>query len=170
MRAQNKHINNNYNQIANYYFKIPRMLNFKEISKENLFPIIKLKVKEEQEDQVAKNIISIVQGNYEEKSWFRGIYFEDTPVGFVMLELDTENSKYSVWRFMIDKEHQGKGYGKQAIEMIKEVIKEKFPDAKEIYLSYVPKEKNGADGFYKKIGFQDTGKLDNGEKVMCFTY
>lgn len=146
------------------------MVNFKEITKENLFPIIKLKVFEHQKDQVADNVISIAEGNYSEDAWFRGIYDDDTPVGFVMLSLEPENNEYCVWRFMIDQNHQGKGYGKATMDLVKKIIKEKFPEAKEILLSYVPKEENGADGFYKKVGFEETGKMEGGEKEMRFVY
>jgi len=146
------------------------MVEFKEIDKENLSSILKLKVFENQMDQVASNAISIAQGHYDEHAWFRGIFADDQPVGFVMLYLDDKEKDYSVWRFMIDKNHQQKGYGKAAMDLIKKVVKEKAPQAKEIQLSYVPKEKGGADNFYKKVGFKDTGKMDEGEKLMVFKY
>ena len=146
------------------------MIHFKEITKENLVPIMRLKVFDHQKDQVANNAVSIAQGNYEEMAWFRGIYNDDIPVGFVMLEFDLEKDTYWVWRFMIDQNHQGKGYGKAAMTLIKNVVKEKFPQATEIFLSYVPKESGGADDFYRKMGFEDTGKIEGKEKVMRFEY
>ncbi len=146
------------------------MVNFKEITKENLLSILRLSVFDNQKDQVASNAVSIAQGNYEETAWFRGIYNEEEPVGFVMLEFDHKNKEYGVWRFMIDKNHQGKGYGRAAMELIKKVIKEEVPEVSEIYLSYVPKEEGGADDFYKKVGFEDTGEMSGDEKVMCFKY
>lgn len=146
------------------------MVHFKEITKENLWAIVKLKVFEHQEDQVATNLISIAQGNYEDNAWFRGIYDDEVPVGFVMLALEPEKNEFDVWRFMIDKNHQGKGYGKAALNLVKKVVKEQFPEAKELGLSYVPKEKDGADGFYKKLGFEDTGEMEGKEKVMRYVY
>lgn len=146
------------------------MIHFKEITKENLSIIWKLEVFEHQKDQVATNGWSIAEGNYNETAWFRGIYNDDEAVGFVMLYLDDKEKEYGVWRFMIDKNHQGKGYGRASMDLIKKVIKEKIPDVKEFSLSYVPKEKGGADEFYKKVGFEDTGEISDGEKVMCFKY
>jgi len=146
------------------------MVEFREITKDNLIEIIDLKVHDYQEDQVASNAISIAQGNYSEEAWFRGIYKGDEPIGFVMLHLDYEKKEYGVWRFMIDKKHQGKGYGKASMDLIKKVIKELAPDADKIDLSYVPKEKGGADEFYKKVGFEDTGEMLNKEKIMVFKY
>jgi len=146
------------------------MIHFKEITKENLLSILRLKVFDEQKDQVASNAVSIAQGHYDETAWFRGIFNDDEAVGFVMLEFDDKEKEYGVWRFMIDKNHQGKGYGMASMDLIKKVVKEKVPDAQEIYLSYVPKDKGGADGFYIKAGFEDTGKMSGEEKVMCFKY
>ncbi len=146
------------------------MVEFREITKDNLIDIMILKVHDHQKDQVASNAASIAEGNYSENAWFRGIYKDDKPVGFVMLYLNHKEKEYDVWRFMIDKNHQGKGYGKAAMELIKKVVKELAPDAKEIELSYVPKEKGGADAFYKKVGFEDTGKMLDDEKVMVFKY
>jgi len=128
---------------------------------------MKLKVKDDQQDQVAPNSISIAQGNYSDKAWFRGIYFDDTPVGFVMLSIDKEKKEYWVWRYMIDKNHQGKGYGKAALLQVINFMKT-LPDIKEILLSYVPKE-NGADAFYLKVGFIDTGKKIEDEVIMKYT-
>ena len=125
-----------------------------------------LEVKEEQKDQVAPNPVSIAEGHYSDEAWFRGIYFNDTPVGFVMLWIDKEKPKYWVWRYMIDKNQQGKGYGKAALIQVIDFLKT-MPNIEEICLSYVPKE-NGADAFYTKLGFIDTGEEKEGEILMKY--
>jgi len=142
------------------------MVNFIQITKENLSSIMKLSVFDHQKDQVAPNAVSIAQGHYDENAWFRAIYNDTEAVGFVMLHLDDNY----VWRFMIDKNHQGKGYGRAAMDLIKKEMKEQVPTITELYLSYVPKEKGGAGEFYRKLGFEDTGKVSHGEKIMCFKY
>ncbi len=160
----------NKNQLK-LQFKNPFILiEFREITKANVTIIIDLAVNDYQEDQVFSNAISIAQGNYNEKAWFRGIYKGDQPIGFVMLYLNHENKDFGVWRFMIDKNYQGKGYGKASMDLIKKTIKEIAPEATKIGLSYVPKEKGGADEFYRKVGFKDTGKMIGKEKLMSFKY
>ena len=144
-----------------------KMINLQIITKDNLSPIMKLKVKDDQQDQVASNAVSIAQAHYSDKAWFRGIYFDDTPVGFVMLSIDKEKKEYWVWRYMIDKNHQGKGYGKAALLQVIDFMKT-LPDIEEILLSYVPKE-NGANAFYTKVGFIDTGKKIEDEVIMKYT-
>ena len=47
---------------------------------------------------------------------------DDKLVGFTMfafdVDFDNPNDRYWLWRFMIDRELQGKGYGSAALEMI----------------------------------------------------
>jgi len=139
-------------------------ITLKEISSENFWPVIKLKVREDQGTFVASNAISIAEASFTQESWFRAIYADADPVGFVMLYLDESTPEYSLWRYMIDKDHQGKGYGIQAMKIVINYIRD-LPGAKEFFLSYVP-----ADGdpspFYQKLGFIETGEWDDDEKIM----
>ncbi|MCP4123494.1 MAG: GNAT family N-acetyltransferase [Bacteroidetes bacterium] len=141
------------------------MISLREVNKDNIIKILNLKVYEEQQDQVATNAISIAQGSVHEEAWYRGIYADDVPVGFVMLSLNTIKKEYWIWRYMIDKEHQGKGYGKAALEQVVDFMRTQ-PDIKEIKLSYVPKEKGASDKFYANCGFIDTGEKEEGEIIM----
>ncbi|CAM4289849.1 GCN5 family acetyltransferase [Bacillus manliponensis] len=66
----------------------------------------------------------------------------------------TPNSENNYWigGFQIDKELQGKGYGKQALNKIIEFIKETHHKCKVISLT-VEKENEQAIALYKKTGF-----------------
>lgn len=68
-----------------------------------------------------------------------------------------------MWRFMIDKGHQKKGYGKEALGLILDHVRT-LPQAKELKLSCVPGE-NGPEEFYIRLGFEFTGEIDEGEKI-----
>ena len=85
-------------------------LSLREITKETVRSILKLKVAEGQEDLVGDNGNSLAQALFEEKAWYRGIYAGDEPVGFIMLSIDREKPEFYLWRFMIDAAQQGKGY------------------------------------------------------------
>ena len=79
------------------------VVSFQEITKETLRPILDLNVREDQTHFVAPNSVSIAQAHFEpEHAWFRAIYADETPVGFLMLYDDAEKSEYFLWRFMID--------------------------------------------------------------------
>lgn len=103
-----------------------------------------------------------------------GIYADDAPIGFLMLGYDEipgeENlpivkGNYCIWRFMIDKHYQGKGYGKEAMKLAIEYVKT-FPcgPAKICYLSYEP-ENLVAARLYQSFGFEETGEYDGEEKI-----
>ena len=136
----------------------------REITKETVRQILRLKVKPEQENFVAPNAVSLSEALFEEKAWYRAIYAGDEPVGFVMLFDDGEKAEYYLWRFMIAAEHQGKGYGAEAIKLLIEYVKTR-PNAKLLELSYVP-EKGGPEHFYLKLGFKNTDRVEHGERVM----
>ena len=137
----------------------------REITKENLRDIFKLKVAPEQERFVAPNAVSIAQAYFDrDVAWFRAIYADDTPVGFVMLHDEPAERKYYLWRFMIDHRFQGKGYGAQALEEVIAYVRQR-PGAQEFLTSVVPGE--GSPGpFYEKLGFAYTGEIEEAERVM----
>tara|TARA_X000000368_G_scaffold409307_1_gene391047 strand:- start:782 stop:1231 length:450 start_codon:yes stop_codon:yes gene_type:complete len=139
------------------------MINLRDITKKNLFSIIDLNVREDQKDQVASNSVSIAQAHYSKSAWFKGIFNNDIAVGFVMLDLIKEENKCFLWRFMIDEKHQGKGYGKLALNQVIDWVRS-LEAFEEIRTSYVP-TKNGADGFYEKFGFIETGKLEDSNEI-----
>ena len=119
--------------------------------------IIDLNVKEDQKDYVALNSVSIAQGHYSKSAWFKGIFYDDRPVGFVMLDLIEEENKCFLWRFMIDREYQGKGFGKIALTQVIDFVRS-LNLYTYIATSYVPAE-NGAGGFYKNFGFIESEEI-----------
>ena len=111
---------------------------------------------------VAENVESLAEAYVaQEKAWPRGVFYKDIPVGFVMLEIDGE--KYYLWRFMIDRRFQGRGFGKRAMELVLEFVRSQ--NATEMTLSYVP-GKGNPSGFYAQFGFEETGEVDDDELIM----
>jgi len=138
----------------------------REITGETVTTICKLSdtMPEEQTKMVAPNAVSIAQAHFSENAWFRAIYADDTPVGFIMLWDDPEKGEYFLWRLMVAAEYQRKGYGRRAIAQLVDYVKTR-PGAKELKASYVPME-GGPKGFYHKLGFEETGEISHGEHVI----
>jgi diamine N-acetyltransferase len=136
----------------------------REISSETLGSILRLNVGQSQQHFVAPNSVSIAEAHFEPKSWFRAIYADETPVGFVMLYVDRDTHDYYLWRYMIDARYQGLGYGKRAMERLIDHVRT-LPGARELRLSYVPGQGSPLT-FYRKQGFVDTGEIDHSELVM----
>ena len=70
---------------------------------------------------------------------------------------------YELCRFMIDRKYQGKGYGKEALQLIINDMKNEF-HCNEIYLSVDP-ENVKAKHIYQQFGFYSTGKVVDEEEV-----
>ncbi|HCF27832.1 MAG TPA: spermidine acetyltransferase [Cyanobacteria bacterium UBA11049] len=138
-----------------------------EINKDNWRECIRLKTTEEQEKFVASNLYSLAQSRFYPSSVPLGIYHNDTMVGFVMYdrtESGYQNSGYYLWRLMIDKNHQKKGYGKAAMQGVIKLLQQK-PDCKEILIGYKP-ENLVAEKLYLSLGFQKTGLIEDGDVLV----
>lgn len=139
-------------------------ISLREVTRDNLRAVLRLKVRSDQVHLVANNAVSIAQAHfYPETAWFRAVYAGETPVGFVMLEDDRSARRYTLWRFMIDEKYQVMGYGSRALELVAAHVRT-LPDATALYTSYVPGANTPA-AFYHKFGFVDTGDVDDGEIV-----
>jgi diamine N-acetyltransferase len=139
-------------------------VSLREITKETVRSILDLKVSEEQERFVASNARSIAEAYFAEEAWFRAIYADETPVGFVMVSEAPEKGEYFLWRFMIDARYQGKGYGRRALELVIQYVRTR-PNAKELLTSHV-KGNERAGHVYRKVGFEYTGEVWGIELAM----
>jgi diamine N-acetyltransferase len=136
----------------------------REITAETVRAICALEVAPAQRGLVAPNAVSIAQAHFEPKAWFRAVYAGETPVGFVMLHDDPEAEEYFLWRFMIAAEHQRKGYGRRALDLLVAYVRGR-PGARALGSSFVPGD-DGPGEFYRRYGFVETGEVDEGEVVI----
>lgn len=140
------------------------MVTLREITEDTVREICGLAVSPAQEKFVAQNGTSIAQAHFSDKAWFRGIYVDETPVGFVMLEVDHDKPEYYLWRFMIDARYQRKKFGHAALALVIQHVAS-FPTATELLTSVV-EHPDGPQGFYEKVGFRMTGEYEDGEAMM----
>ena len=136
----------------------------REVTADTVRKITDLEVSAEQKGFVAPNAVSIAQAYFEPKAWFRAIYADDEPVGFIMLYDDADKPEYYLWRLMVAADHQRKGIGRRAVELLIDYVKTR-PNATELLTSFVP-EPGGPEPFYRSFGFVDTGEVDDGEVVV----
>ncbi|MBR0137686.1 MAG: GNAT family N-acetyltransferase [Erysipelotrichaceae bacterium] len=141
------------------------------VNDDNRDAILALSVREDQ-PFVATNKVSLRQAdeaNEEEPGVARpfGIYADGKLVGFCMFavnpEDDDEDDRYYLWRFMIDKNEQGKGYGQAALEEIIRYFRNLGADR--LVLSTEPENEQGIH-VYEKAGFRKTGFVSDGEEVL----
>ena len=129
-----------------------------------------LEVSDLQKQYIASNRKSLETASSEE---FReiarpfAIYADEKLVGFTMFAFELTspdpNDRYWLWRFMIDKNLQGNGYGSAALEKIIDYFRSHGAD--HILLS--TKESNtSALSLYRKYQFTETGEMNEDEIVL----
>ena len=148
-----------------------KMLHLKTITKDNWIHAISLRVREDQVNFVASNAVSLAQLNFLDNFHAKGIYYGEEMVGFALYGIDEDDHEYWIYRMMIDAKHQGKGYGKEAVKLVIEDIKNLKEDRHQtITLSYEPGNAH-AKRLYEKIGFKEVdGLIIEGEQVSRFTF
>ena len=147
------------------------MLHLETITKDNWGKAISLRVREDQVNFVASNVVSLAQLNFLENFHAKGVYFGEEMIGFALYGIDEDDHEYWIYRMMIDQKHQGNGYGKEAIQLVIDDIKRMKEDHHlTVTLSYEPAN-NHAKRIYEKMGFQEVeGFMVDGEQVARFTF
>ena len=141
-----------------------------------------LKVTRNQRNYVASNLCSLAEAYVAITNKGTAMPFaicrNGKPVGFLMLgygvsedeDIDNEDpefvkiiqSSYCVWRLMIDKRYQGRGYGRKAMQLALDYIRT-FPCGKAelCWLSYEP-ENEVAKKLYASFGFVEMPQFYKG--------
>lgn len=142
------------------------MINLRQITKENIDEVLSLRVNDEQKTFVSTNSESLAQAYvYRETAWPFAVYEDDTLVGFIMMGYYDTKQYYTLWKFMIDEKYQNKGYGRQALKLGLDFIKDKFGQV-DIYTGVAVGNKV-AKGLYESVGFADTGLREFGMEELC---
>lgn len=136
------------------------------INERNYETVFALEVTDEQRNFVASNMRSIAQAFVYKGAEPYAIRSGEEIVGFAMLyplAVEGEPSVVNLVRIMIDRRHQRRGLGRQAIETIVKNARRR-PGVEVIQLSVIP-ENRAAIRLYEAAGFRDTGQFVDGEKV-----
>jgi GNAT superfamily N-acetyltransferase len=102
--------------------------------------------------------------------WFRGVYADDVAVGFVMISWNCPHDPPNIigpwflWKLLIDERHQRRGYGREVVRRIAEVVRAE--GGTELLTSCVEGPGGPAD-FYRGLGFLPTGELHDGEVLLA---
>jgi diamine N-acetyltransferase len=140
----------------------------KPITSENWRECIRLEVAEGQENWVAPNVQSLAESAFEPDAGLvpLGVYDGDTMVGFVMYGYPRYQGRniWAIFRLMVDKSHQGNGYGRATMEQVIQKISAQ-PDCTEIYISYQP-DNTIAAKLYASMGFLNEGEMVDDEILV----
>ncbi|MCL2377186.1 MAG: GNAT family N-acetyltransferase [Defluviitaleaceae bacterium] len=158
------------------------MIALQPVTWHNIGDVIDLKIHESQEGFLAPNVYGIAQAYV---AWAANghqpitlaIFKNDDAIGFAMLEYKTAEENeyknnshpyYYLSNFMIDKNHQGKGYGKAALKEVIKYLHTAKPQlaAASIYLSYKPNNAI-ARRLFASVGFVETGETEDGDDIVA---
>lgn len=155
------------------------MVHLEEVSSKNIEEVLNLSVAEPQKEFVTDNRTSLEELDNTCKAngqgFAFGVYDDDRPVGFVMIGYDTDEAwenppaiakgNYSLWRLMIDRKEQQKGYGSQALKLAMDFIRTfPFKKAQYCWTSYDP-HNIIAKRLYLSYGFEETKDMDQDEVI-----
>ena len=141
------------------------MLRLVEIDRYNFRSVLNLSVFPEQETLVASNEYSLAQAYAQPECVPLGLYIGNTPVGFAMYCLDPEDRQYWIDRLMIDRNHQRKGYGREAMRLLISRIRALADERHTyVYISF-EHENSAAKSLYESLGFVPDGREIDGETV-----
>jgi GNAT superfamily N-acetyltransferase len=147
------------------------MITLREITEDDAPSVLALRLAPGQERFVSTVADSLAEAEQhpEGNPWFRAVHADGRPVGFVMLSWDVEprppeiNGPWFLWKLLIDHRHQGKGYGREVVRQVVELVRAQ--GGTELLTSHVPGE-GGPAGFYARLGFVATGDLDPDGEIL----
>lgn len=123
-----------------------------EITVDNWQECIQLCVADEQAELVPGNLYSIAEAQFYPDAVPLAIYNDaGQMVGFVMYGIDVTSGKWKVFRLMIDRAYQGRGYGRAAMNQVIARLAAQ-QSCGEVLISYKP-ENDAARQLYASLGF-----------------
>jgi diamine N-acetyltransferase len=147
------------------------VVSLRELTEDNRAAVLALRVAPEQErfvGTVPEALADAAQYPHA-NPWYRAVYVDDEPVGFVMLSWNVEPQPpdiigpWFLWKIIIDRRHQGRGYGAEVVRQVTRIIRAE--GATELLTSHVPEE-GGPAGFYARLGFVPTGDRDGAGEII----
>jgi diamine N-acetyltransferase len=117
-----------------------------------------------QENLVADNASSLEEADEDEDARPRAVFAGGALVGFLMYDATSDDDNAQIYRFMIDRAFQGRGYGKAALQLVLAEIKA-LGHIRRVSICYEP-ENEGARQLYAKAGFVEEG-LDEDDEMIA---
>ncbi|WP_153731488.1 GNAT family N-acetyltransferase [Sporosarcina obsidiansis] len=140
-------------------------LHIREVTSENWLEIASLSVNNSQKNFIESNSFSLAQSKFEPEWKSVGLYDKDQLIGYAMHGRDKTSGNVWLDRFMIDQNHQGKGYASRFLALLLTEIQQHYR-CEMIYLSIYPDNKK-AQRLYEKFGFVLNGKIDDVGEFPC---
>jgi diamine N-acetyltransferase len=142
------------------------------VTRETLWPLIDLSVRDDQRDLVSSNMKTLAEAPYEPGAIVWGLWDGEDPVG-LMAMVDPSGVRLHgpclvpdaayLWRLMIAADRQGRGYGSQALQIA--VATTRAWGAVHL-VTGVNDTPHGNRGFYERHGFRSSGVVEEDDLLL----
>ncbi|MET9319430.1 GNAT family N-acetyltransferase [Streptomyces sp. NPDC003038] len=141
------------------------------VTEQNFEAVCAIRVHPDQAHLVSPVVKSLAEAYvHGEAAWPRAIVDGDEVVGFVMAfldiawapDLDPADIRSGIWRLNISAAHQGKGYGRFAVQAVTTELRRR--GATRAYVTWEPGP-GTPEPFYLGLGFRITGEVSGGQAV-----
>jgi diamine N-acetyltransferase len=139
------------------------MVLLRSVTAENWKACANLMLSKGQENFVPSNLYSIAEAQFYPQSRSRAVYANDDLVGYALYGIDETTGLWRIFRLMVGEKFQGKGYGREAMKVILEDIKE---EAKVVLVRY-NLENEVARQLYESFGFKEIGRTETHATAQC---
>jgi len=137
-----------------------------EVNKSNWRDCINLELKPEQEGNLASNAATLAQSKFEKDMVCLAVQRQAKVIGMMAYRREDEpdvTNLYWLFRFMIDKNYQSSGYGKHALALLAQRLRQ----AGGMYMRTMHTPNNiQASQTYLSFGFRVIGELDDGDTLL----
>jgi diamine N-acetyltransferase len=142
-------------------------LRLAKVTRDNVRAACALEIRPEQKGTVAPVAVSLASAyTVPDIAWPRLVFDGDQMVGFIMGAFDPDGEvelyRSFLWRLNIGAEHQGKGYGRFAVEGL---CSEALRRGQRRLVTTWSQHEHGPEAFYLRLGFRPTGEHHHGEIV-----
>ena len=133
------------------------------VTEANRALVASLELAPEQIDFVASNANSLHEAKSDRDARPRVVMAGDHVVGFLMYEAPKDDDEARIYRFMIDRIWQGRGYGKSALREVLDEIRS-LGHIRHVSICYEP-QNEAARRLYRAAGFVEEGLDEDGEMI-----
>jgi diamine N-acetyltransferase len=143
---------------------MPVDVKLKDVTAANWEAVAALELGEGQENFVAGNLYSLAESKFDPGARPRAIYAGKRVVGFLMYEAPEAGGRPHealIYRFMIDRRHQGKGYGRAALMRVLGEIAT-MSGIRTVATCYMP-DNVAVKALYESLGFVEVERDEDGE-------
>ncbi len=146
------------------------------VTRETLWPLINLSVRDDQRDLVASNMKTFAEAPFEPGAVVWGLWDHDVPVGLMAMVDPAGVRRHGpflmpgaayLWRLMIAADRQGRGYGGQALSLA--IATARGWGANHL-VTGVNDAPRGNRGFYERCGFRSSGLVEEEDLLLVLDF